>query len=225
MSGKGKDYRPICDTWLLAPSKVGYYGAYPNGFLQRARCLLCRMGEPMLHVCSGKVTQYPGYGFGPCDKTMDINPALKPDFCQDARNSWPLQDGTPPVLNSNKLIDIFHYDSGDIELFWPAILIDPPYTVPDAGRYQQYVKNAPPGAPPWEQVDMAGSLPSPAELLKRSWEVLRPGGKVGLLHQYHPKGPVGGRLVACIQVIQGAGQQPRCFTVWEKEWVGNNGWC
>lgn len=28
MSGKGKDFRPICDSWLLAPSKVGYYGAW-----------------------------------------------------------------------------------------------------------------------------------------------------------------------------------------------------
>jgi len=219
MSGKGKDYRPICDTWLLAPSKVGYYGAFSNGFLQRARCLLCRMGEPLLHVCSGKVTQYPGYGFGPVDKTLDINPALNPDFCQDATDPWPLVSGEP-YNPTSRLIDILH----NMESAWPAVLIDPPYTVADAARYQQYVQNAPPGSPPWENIDMAHRLPSPTKLLARAWEVVRPGGKVGLLHQYHPKGPAGSRLVACIQVIQGAGQQPRCFTVWEKEWVGERGW-
>ncbi len=219
MSGKGKDYRPITDTWLLTPSKVGYYGAYSNGFLQRARCLLCRMGEPLLHVCSGRVTKYPGYGFGPTDKTLDINPALEPDFCQDARDPWPLMDGLVKV-GGNKIIDILR----DVEMAWPAILMDPPYTIPDAGQYQQYVKNAPEGSPPWADINMREILPSPAELLKRAWEVLRPGGKVGLLHQYHPKGPAGSRLVACIQVVQGANQQPRCFTVWEKEWVGDCGW-
>lgn len=29
-------YRPICDLWILARPKVKYYGAYPNGFLERA---------------------------------------------------------------------------------------------------------------------------------------------------------------------------------------------
>jgi hypothetical protein len=31
-------YRPITDVWILARPKVKYYGAYPNGFLERARC-------------------------------------------------------------------------------------------------------------------------------------------------------------------------------------------
>ena len=33
-------YRPITDVWILARSKVPYYGAYPAGFLHRARTLL-----------------------------------------------------------------------------------------------------------------------------------------------------------------------------------------
>jgi hypothetical protein len=209
MSGKGKDYRPICDTWLLAPSKVGYYGAYPNGFIQRARCLLGRMGEPILHVCSGKLRDYPGYGVGPHDKTLDINPLMSPDYCQDARDPFP---SCPDEYWSHK---------------WPAILMDPPYTEMDAGRYQQYVDKQTEVRQGIvchnPEVQMAQVLPSPAQLLKNAWEVLTPGGKVGILHQFHPQGPSDARLVACIQVVQGANQQPRCFTVFEKPWVGVQG--
>ena len=204
MSGKGRDYRPITDNWLLAPSKIKYWGSYPSGFLQRARDLLCRMDEPLLHVCSGRVREYPGYGVGPYDRTLDINPALEPDFCQDARQPW-LQPGF----------------GNWAKVRWPAILMDPPYTKADAAQYQQYCKVQPPEAPPWGTIKMAEVLPTCKELLTRAWEVLRPGGKVGLLHQFHPKwSPQDARLVAIIQVIQGCGQQPRCFSVWEKEFKG-----
>lgn len=201
MSGKGKDFRPICDTWLLAPSKVHYWGAFPSGFLQRARCLLCRMDEALLHVCAGKVRDYPGYGFGPNDQTLDVNPALRPTYLQDARDPWPLYCGVYP---------------------WVAILVDPPYTELDASRYQQYVevkREVRTGIMCEDHnPQMAAVFPRPAELLKRAWEVLAPGGKLGLLHQFHPKGPgTDARLVACVQVVQGTNQQPRCFTVWEKE--------
>lgn len=33
-------YRPITDFWILARPKVKYYGAYPSGFLERARALV-----------------------------------------------------------------------------------------------------------------------------------------------------------------------------------------
>lgn len=33
-------FRPIADVWILARPKVKYYGAYPNGFLERALPLL-----------------------------------------------------------------------------------------------------------------------------------------------------------------------------------------
>lgn len=51
--------------------------------------------------------------YGPNDKTLDIDPALQPDFCQD------IKKGIPP---------------GD----WKAILIDPPYTLDDAKHYSQF---------------------------------------------------------------------------------------
>lgn len=184
MSGKGKDFRPITDTWFLAPSKVGYYGAYPNGFLQRARVLLCRITEPMLHVCSGMVHRYPGYGYGPFDKRMDLDLECDPDYLQDARDPYPEPDEYP------------------MENKWPAILQDPPYTKEDATHYNVG----------------ADVLPTCKELLTRAWEVLRPGGRVGILHQLHPAGPSkDARLAACITVIQGQNQRARIFTVYEKE--------
>lgn len=181
MSGKGKDFRPITDTWFLAPSKVGYYGAYPNGFLQRARVLLCRIDEPLLHVCSGMVHKYPGWGYGSFDKRLDLDIDCEPDYLQDARDKYPL------------------LDTGDQ---WPAILQDPPYTEEDADNYQVG----------------RGVLPTCNQLLTRAWEVLRPGGKVGILHQLHPKGPAkNARLAAVITIIQGQNQRARIFTVYEKE--------
>ena len=105
-------YRPITDIWMLARPKVKYYGAYPNGFLERARALLgITPYDSLLHVCGGKARDYPGKprGFGPHDKTLDIDPQLQPDLCQDA---------CAPIAPE-----------------WPAILIDRPYTTEDAACY------------------------------------------------------------------------------------------
>lgn len=111
------NYRPICDVWLLARPRLKngakYYGAYPLGFLERARALLgVTLREPVLHVCAGMVRQYPYGGLGPDDRTLDLDPGTSPDFCQDARDGYPSLPGG-----------------------WPAILIDPPYTEYDAQRY------------------------------------------------------------------------------------------
>ena len=104
-------YRPICDTWILARSKTKYYGAFPAGFLGRARALLgVGLSDPVLHVCGGRARDYPYVGFGPNDKTLDLDPALEPDFLHDAREPLPSND-------------------------WPAILIDRPYTLEDAEHY------------------------------------------------------------------------------------------
>ena len=104
-------YRPITDVWILARSKVSYYGAYPAGFLHRARALL-GVGPfgAVLHVCAGKVRDYPYRGFGPNDKTLDLDTACHPDFLQDARDPLPAGE-------------------------WKAVLIDRPYTPEDAARY------------------------------------------------------------------------------------------
>lgn len=199
MSGRGRDYRPIVDTWILAPSKVGYYGAYPSGFLQRARDLLVPIGMPILHVCSGKVQEYPGYGVGPYDKTLDLDPLLEPDFLQDARDPFPTTDYPRHAASRGNPVEP--------RFCWPAILMDPPYTPEDADHYN-VGRNV---------------LPTPHELLFNAWEVLAPGGRVGLLHQVHPSVPKNARgydnarLVAIITVIQGCNQKVRCFTVFEKE--------
>ena len=110
-------YRPITDVWILCRPKVKYYGAFPNGFLHRARNLLgVGINHPVLHVCAGMIRKYPCRGFGPWDKTLDLNPACCPDFLQDARLPYPENDGAFDGL-------------------WPAILIDRPYTEADAEHY------------------------------------------------------------------------------------------
>ena len=113
-------YRPICDLWFLTRAKlqggVKFYGAYVGGFPERARALLgCNLNDPVLHVCGGMAKLYPyRRGFGPNDKTLDLDPATEPDFLQDAREPFPLMDGL---------------------YGWPGILIDPPYSPEDAQHY------------------------------------------------------------------------------------------
>ena len=108
-------YRPITDLWFLARAKLKggkkYYGAYLGGFPERARALLgVTLDQPVLHVCGGFAKFYPyARGFGPNDKTLDLDPATEPDYLQDARD--PLPTG------------------------FAAMLIDPPYSVEDAAHY------------------------------------------------------------------------------------------
>lgn len=116
-------YRPITDFWFLARAKlkggVKYYGAYLGGFPERARVLIgCSIDEPMLHVCGGMAKHYPYRGgFGPNDKTLDLDPVCEPDFCQNALDPIPGQ--------------------------WAGILIDPPYSEADAERYSAGAANYP----------------------------------------------------------------------------------
>lgn len=108
-------YRPITDVWFLARAKlkgrVKYYGAYLGGFPERARALLgVTIDDPVLHVCGGMARLYPYRGgFGPNDRTLDLDPLCKPDFLADARKSYP---------------------NG-----FRAILADPPYSEEDADAY------------------------------------------------------------------------------------------
>ena len=90
---------------------IKYYGAYLGGFPERARSLLgVTIKQPVLHVCGGMARQYPyANGFGPNDKTLDLNPHCKPDYLQDARLPFPKG--------------------------FAAILIDPPYSEADAEHY------------------------------------------------------------------------------------------
>ncbi len=109
--------RPITDIWILARAKLKdgrkYYGAYPGGFLERARVIVgANINEPVLHMCAGMVKHYPYKGgFGPNDKTLDLAPGTEPDYLQDAKLDYPYPGR------------------------WKAVLIDPPYTKEDAANY------------------------------------------------------------------------------------------
>ena len=112
-------YRPITDFWFLARPKVPYYGAYPNGFLERARALLgVHRDESVLHVCGGAAKRYPTWRrYAPNDRTLDLDPRLKPDYLQDAREPLP--------------------PHGDVTRGgWAGVLADPPYTPDDARHYR-----------------------------------------------------------------------------------------
>ena len=180
------NYRPITDVWILARPKVKYYGAYPAGFLDRARALLgVSSDDAVLHVCSGKVRDYPFRGFGPNDKTADIDPALKPDFVHDCRYSLPSND----ILGGR----------------WPAILADPPYTVADGEHYRAGAGKVPQAA---ALLDLCLNWVEPGGrvgILHYQWP--RPPKKVGR-HRIRP--------VALVGVVAGWGNNIRAFSVFEK---------
>lgn len=186
-------YRPITDVWILARPKVKFYGAYPNGFLERARALLgVSPFEAVLHVCGGLARQYPAKprGFGPNDKTLDLAPLLQPDYLQSALDPMPAYGvHCGPVRNGQPV-------------GWPALIADPPYTEIDAEKYA-------PGAK---------AFPSPNKVLRNMLAAVRPGGRVGMLHYVLPQPPREGvRFVACVGVIVGFNNRMRVFSVFEKE--------
>ena len=112
-----------------------------------------------------------------------MDESVAPDFMQDARSPWPL------------------FETGNNDMKWDHILIDPPYSPEDARRY-------PPGAE---------TYPTPEQLLKRAVEVLAPGGRVGIIHYLWPR-PVPGLSKEIAVVAVGTGRQSRArwFTVFEK---------
>lgn len=181
--------------WFLARAKLKggkkYYGAYLGGFPERARALLgCRLDEPVLHVCGGCARDYPyKRGFGPNDKTLDLDPSLQPDFLQDARETFPwcppIGDGSSPAIAT--------------QTPWAGILMDPPYSEEDATHYL-------PGS---------DKYPKPNQLVKNALEVLPSGGRVGIIHYILPN-PQGAIFVACVGVICGFNNRIRVYSVFER---------
>lgn len=200
-------YRPITDVWLLGRPKVPYYGAYPSGFLERARALL-GVGylDPVLHVCGGRVRDYPFRGFGPNDRTVDLDPELKPDYLADVRRLG-VDPGDLFPCPSDSLWRLGQAPfpasaAGHPHLFWPAVLADPPYSAEDAKHYRC----------------AANAFPARADLLRRCLSIVRPGGRVGFLDVIAPRPPkVGVRFVAAIPVLLGFGNQVRIYSVYERE--------
>jgi hypothetical protein len=113
-------YRPLTDIWILARAKLlgghKFYGSWPGGALERCRVLIgAGIDDPVLHVCGGKSRHYPyKRGFGPNDRTLDLDPSLEPNYHQDARDPWPLP---APFIG------------------WKYILADPPYSAEEATNY------------------------------------------------------------------------------------------
>lgn len=173
-------YRPITDVWIMGRCKHKYYGGYPAGFLHRARQLLgVHPKDAVLHVCSGGIRNYPYRGFGPNDKTLDLDPANSPDYVQDARKPFPLPGP---------------------DAFWPAILIDRPYTEDDADHYM-------PGR---------AFLPTANELIRNGIKAVDVGGCVGILDYLWPQPPKNAKELATIAVINGRNNRIRQFTVFER---------
>jgi len=186
-------YRPICDTWILARAKLKgghkYYGAYPGGFLERARALLgISLHEPLLHVCGGKAKHYPyKRGFGKNDCTLDLDKSLRPTFLQDARDPFPQ----------------CHFFYQNLAGYWPAILMDPPYSEFDADKYKVGKEK----------------YPKPGLLLKNAFEVLRPGGRVGILHYMLPRPLYDAIFTHLITIYVGFNNRARTLSVFEKPYV------
>jgi hypothetical protein len=91
---------------------------------------------------------------------------------------------------------------GSLICGFKAYLIDPPYSAEDAGHY----------------LDGKGGdvYPSPNLLLKRAFEVMKVGQKVGIIHCALPKAPANSREVACVQLISGFNNRGRVYAVFEK---------
>lgn len=208
-------FRPITDTWILGRPKVPYYGSYPCGFLGRARDLLgVTLTDPVLHVCGGRARDYsrPEFGvtkgvgvrgFGPNDKTLDLDPALTPDYLQDCRKPLPgihlHRDGA--ILGCSQHL----FQGNGCVCPWPAILADPPYSEEDATHYGVGAR----------------VYPKPGEVLRNCLKAVRPGGRVGILHYLWPKEPPESigfktRPVACITIYVGQNNRGRCFSVFER---------
>ena len=205
-------FRPIVDVWLLGRPKVKYYGAYPSGFLERARALLgVGYTDPVLHVCGGRVRDYPFRGFGPNDRTVDLDPELAPDFLMDVRRLGVKPGDLFPFLDDEadgvegafcSVHEICDPDGPEAPWLWPAVLADPPYSHEDAQHYAH----------------AGDAFPARADLLRRCLSIVRPGGRVGFLDVIAPRPPKHGvRFVAAVPVLLGFGNQVRIYSVYERE--------
>ncbi len=101
-----------------------------------------------------------------------------------------------PDLNPSLVADA--RDTGLPGGTFDGCLIDPPYSEADAERY-------------------GFGYPEPADLEREGYRLVKPGGRVGMLHYVVPRPPAkDARLLAMIPVIVGFGNRVRVFTVFEK---------
>lgn len=199
------NYRPITDVWILGRSKTkdpetgkSYYGAYPAGFLERARPMLVGGNQDacILHVCGGHARGYNGKkggitlsGFGKNDLTLDLDAKCNPDVLMDARNLHKLSSIDGGLR--------YRLDEGAVCQTPDAILIDRPYSYEDAKNYR------------------CGPDVLP-DLNKLLTDCLRlTDGLVGVIDYAWPSAK-GAKEVAAIAVGTGRNARARWFTVWKK---------
>jgi hypothetical protein len=187
-------YRPITDVWILARPKSKYFGAYPAGFLRRARDLIgCSQEDRVLHVCSGDIANYkcgPAcngnghlHGFGRHDITMDLDSELNSDYCLDARD----------LGSYLKILE----DHPQLR----GVLADPPYAKHFAANYRVG----------------PDVFPSANAIVKNALAILPVGGRVGILSMEWPRYPkTTARQIAIICVLVGNGNVGRLFAVYER---------
>jgi len=187
-------FRPIADVWILARPKVKYYGAYPNGFLERALPLLGASDhDEVLHVCGGKVRDYPNKRCVQHAWTLDADPSLKPDFLLDVVTGKS-PAGVEPEAGFNM--------HRPLVTSWRAVLCDPPYTPEDHEHYA---------------VAKAGrQLPTANEVLRFGLQFAKVGGRVGVLHYQWPQPPKTARSIAVAAVLTGFNNRVRVFSVFER---------
>lgn len=186
-------YRPITDVWILARSKVKYYGAYPNGFLERALPLLgVSHHDPVIHLCGGRAKLYPQKRFVEHAITVDADHNVLPDYVADLSKP----DWTRTLRSQYRLISDLT-DGG-----WPAVLADPPYTTDDHAHYA---------------VGSTRDMPTAQQVLNAGLDIVTAGGRVGVLHYIWPRPPKGVRSIAAVAVLVGFSNRVRLFSVFEKE--------
>jgi len=124
--------RPITDVWILGRSKTKdpetgrtYYGAYPAGFLERARPMLVG-GNPdacILHVCGGHARGYNRKYYADLIRRARPDAILidRPYSVEDAKN---YRCGPDVLPDLNKLLaDCLSLTDGHvgvIDYAWPS---------------------------------------------------------------------------------------------------------
>jgi hypothetical protein len=189
-------FRPLTDIWILARPKVRYFGAYPAGFLLKARDLLnCGRMDQVVHVCSGKVRDYrcgPAckgqtdrhfHGLGTYDYTVDLDPAVEPNLVSDVRTALTWRN--------------IARDCPQVQ----GVMADPPYL-------KEFAVNYAVGA---------DVLPTTDSIVKNSIGILPIGGRVGILSMHWPRYPKEqARQIALVGVVVGNGNIGRYYAVYER---------
>ncbi len=156
----------------LHPDPPPVFGSYPKNFIPWVARMLHAKPSDILHVCSG------GLRRGDGGIRIDLRLGQLPDIVADGRH-LPFADGT-----------------------FPAVLLDPPYSVELAAALY------------------GTEYPRPSHLLREACRVARPGSRFGMLHFLVPHSPRGSRLVVVRGVTQGCGYRIRALTVFQKDQDG-----